>query len=75
MSAGKARAAINVARAAIHGYADELDRRTQRGEDFSPSDDPVVTMDLVWTISMLAKAVDALQITLGSSTVALSNPI
>ena len=75
VAAGKARAAINAARAAIHGYADELDRRTLRGEDFSPSDDPVVTMDLVWTISMLAQAIDSLQITLGSSTVSLTNPI
>lgn len=75
VAAGKARAAINVARATIHGYADELDRRTLRGEDFVPPDEPVITMDLIWAINMLAQAIDALQMTLGSSTVALSNPI
>jgi alkylation response protein AidB-like acyl-CoA dehydrogenase len=75
VTAGKARAALNVARATIHGYADELDRRALRGEDFVPADDPVITMDLIYAITMLAQTIDALQIALGSSTVALTNPI
>jgi alkylation response protein AidB-like acyl-CoA dehydrogenase len=75
VTVGKARAAINVARATINGYADELDRRALRGEDFAPSEEPVITMDLIFAITMLAEAIDALQITLGASTVALSNPI
>lgn len=75
VTAGKARAAINVARATIHGYADELDRRALRGEDFIPPEEPPITMDLIWAINMLAQAIDAMQIALGSSTVALSNPI
>jgi alkylation response protein AidB-like acyl-CoA dehydrogenase len=75
VTAGKARAAINVARATIYGYADELDRRALRGEDFAPTDEPVVTMDLIFAITLLAEAIDSLQIALGSSTAALSNPI
>ncbi|TMR12776.1 oxidoreductase [Nonomuraea turkmeniaca] len=75
VTAGKARAAINVARATIHQYADELDRRALRDEDFTPFDEPKITMDLVFTIHMLAQAIDALQLALGSSTVDLANPI
>jgi alkylation response protein AidB-like acyl-CoA dehydrogenase len=75
VTVGKARAAINVARATIYGYADELDRRALRGEDFAPPDEPVVTMDLIYAITMLAQAIDSLQVALGSSTAALSNPI
>lgn len=75
VTAGKARAVINIARTTIYGYADELDRRALRDEDFAPPDEPVITMDLIYVITMLAQAVDALQIALGSSTVVLSNPI
>lgn len=75
VTAGKARAALNVARATIHGHADEVDRRALRGEDFTMSDEPPVTMDLIYAISMLAQTIDSLQIALGSSTVALTNPI
>jgi alkylation response protein AidB-like acyl-CoA dehydrogenase len=75
VTAGKARAAINVARATIYGYADELDRRALRGEDFAPPDEPVVTMDLIFAITMLAQAIDSLQVALGSSTASLQNPI
>jgi alkylation response protein AidB-like acyl-CoA dehydrogenase len=75
VTAGKARAAINVARATIYGYADELDRRALRGEDFAPPDEPVVTMDLIFAITMLAQAIDSLQVALGSSTASLLNPI
>jgi len=75
VTAGKARAVINIARTTIYGYADELDRRALRDEDFVPSDEPVMTMDLIYVITMLAQTVDALQIALGSSTVALANPI
>jgi alkylation response protein AidB-like acyl-CoA dehydrogenase len=75
VTAGKARAAINVARATIYGYADELDRRALRGEDFTPPDEPAITMDLIYAITMLAQAIDSLQIALGSSTASLQNPI
>ena len=75
VTAGKARAALNVARSTIYGYADEVDRRALAGEDFIPPDEPVITMDLIWVITMLAQTIDALQIALGSSTIALSNPI
>jgi alkylation response protein AidB-like acyl-CoA dehydrogenase len=75
VTAGKARAAVNVARTTIYGYADELDRRALRGEDFAMPDEPAVTMDLIFAITMLAQAIDSLQMALGSSTVALTNPI
>ena len=75
VTAGKARAAVNVARATIYGHADELDRRALRGQDFAPPDEPVVTMDLVFAITMLAEAIDSLQVALGSSTASLENPI
>ncbi|WP_321838808.1 acyl-CoA dehydrogenase family protein [Paraburkholderia bannensis] len=73
--AGKARAAINVARRTIYGYADELDRRALNDEDFDREDEPVISMDLIYVINLLAQAVDSLQLALGSSTIALSNPI
>jgi alkylation response protein AidB-like acyl-CoA dehydrogenase len=75
VTVGKARAAVNVARATIYGHADELDRRALRGEDFAPPDEPVVTMDLVFAITMLEQAIDSLQVALGSSTASLENPI
>lgn len=75
VTAGKARAAINVARTTIYGYADELDRRALRGEDFTPPDEPVVTMDLIYAITMLAQTIESLQVALGSSTASLQNPI
>jgi alkylation response protein AidB-like acyl-CoA dehydrogenase len=75
VTAGKARAALNVARRTIYGYADEVDRRALVGEDFIPPDEPVITMDLIYAITMLAQTIDALQIALGSSTVVLTNPI
>ncbi|WP_321927476.1 acyl-CoA dehydrogenase family protein [Paraburkholderia guartelaensis] len=73
--AGKARAAINVARRTIQGYAEDMDRRALNDEDFDRQDEPVITMDLIYVINLLAKAIDSLQLALGSSTIALSNPI
>jgi alkylation response protein AidB-like acyl-CoA dehydrogenase len=75
VAAGKARAMMNVARATIHKYADELDRRALRDEDFSPAEEHPITMDLVYAITLCADAIDTLQIALGSSTVSLKNPI
>lgn len=75
VAAGKARAAINVARTTIHAYADEVDRRALAGLDHSPAEEPAAVMDLVFVINLLAEAIDLLQMTLGSSTISLSNPI
>lgn len=73
--AGKARAAINAAEAVIWRHADEIDRRALAGKDFLPPDEPEITMDLVHQIHECLRAVDGLQLALGSSTVSLRNPI
>lgn len=73
--AGKARAIVNAAEAMVYRHADEVDRRALAGEDFLPPDEPEITMDLVHQIHECVKAVDGLQLALGSSTVSLSNPI
>jgi alkylation response protein AidB-like acyl-CoA dehydrogenase len=74
-AAGKARAAINAADAVILRHADEVDRRALAGEDFVPSDEPEVTMDLVHQIHQCLATIDGLLLALGSSTVSLNNPI
>ncbi|WP_191488159.1 oxidoreductase [Pseudomonas sp. FEN] len=73
--AGKARAVTNAAEAVIYRHADEVDRRAMAGEDFSPPDEPEITMDLVHQIHECLRTIDGLQLALGSSTVSLSNPI
>jgi len=73
--AGKARATINAADAVIFRHADEIDRRALAGEDFVPSDEPEVSMDLVHLIHECLRTIDGLQLALGSSTVNLNNPI
>jgi alkylation response protein AidB-like acyl-CoA dehydrogenase len=73
--AGKARAAINAADAVILRHADEIDRRALAGEDFVPSDEPEITMDLVHQIHQCLGTIDGLLLALGSSAVSLSNPI
>lgn len=73
--AGRVNAMINAAEALIHGVADEVDRRAAGGEDFEPREEALNTMNLVFAARLCADAIDAMQICLGSSTVALKNPI
>jgi alkylation response protein AidB-like acyl-CoA dehydrogenase len=73
--AGKARAVINAANAVLWRHADEIDRRALAGEDFFPGDEPEITMDLVHQIHECLRVVDSLLLALGSSAVALSNPL
>jgi alkylation response protein AidB-like acyl-CoA dehydrogenase len=73
--AGKARAVINSAEAVLYRHADEIDRRAIAGEDFLPTDEPEITMDLVHQIHECLKTIDGLQLALGSSTVSVTNPI
>ena len=73
--AGKARAVINAANAVLWRHADEIDRRALAGEDFLPWDEPEITMDLVHQIHECLRVVDGLLLALGSSAVALSNPL
>lgn len=73
--AGKSRAVINAADAVISRYADEVDRRALADEDFLPSEEPEITMDLVHHIHECLRVVDGLLLALGSSAVALKNPL
>lgn len=73
--AGKARAVINGANAALWRHADEIDRRALAQEAFFPWDEPEITMDLVHQIHECLRAVDGLMLALGSSAVVLSNPL
>lgn len=75
VTAGKVRAMISVAGAAIERVANEVDWRSAAGEDFSDIEAPDRHMDLTFAIRLCAEAVDAIQIALGSSTVSLRNPV
>ncbi|WP_330351241.1 acyl-CoA dehydrogenase family protein [Streptomyces sp. NBC_00582] len=75
VSAGTARAMVNIAEAVILRHADEVDRRALAGEDFTAAEESEITMDLVYAVRLCADAVDRLQLALGSSTVSLNNPI
>jgi alkylation response protein AidB-like acyl-CoA dehydrogenase len=73
--AGKARAMINNAGRLMRAHADEIDRRSLAGEDFSAPEESEMTMDLVYATKLCEDAINSLQIAIGSSTAALSNPI
>ena len=73
--AGKARAVINAADAVLCRHMDEADRRALAGEDYLPFEEPEITMDLVHLIHQCLHTVDGLLLALGSSAVALSNPL
>lgn len=74
-TAGRVRAAISVAGAAIERIAEEVDTRSALGNDFGEDEVPHRHMDIAFAIRMLAGAVDDIQVALGSSTVSLRNPI
>ncbi|MGW0460774.1 acyl-CoA dehydrogenase family protein [Streptomyces tendae] len=75
VAAGKARAMVNAARAVIMNCADEVDRHCAEDIDFTHSEETEAQMDLVYATRLCAEAIDLVQHTLGSSTVALSNPV
>ncbi|WP_327347581.1 oxidoreductase [Streptomyces europaeiscabiei] len=75
VAAGTARAMINAAEATILGHADEVDRRALAGIEFTGAEESEITMDLVHAVRLCAEAIDRLQLSLGSSTVSLKNPI
>lgn len=75
VTAGTVRAMINLAQAAIERHADEVDRRSLNGEDFTEAEASEGHMDLIYAIRLCADATDMVQKSLGSSTVALKNPI
>ncbi|OIJ62846.1 acyl-CoA dehydrogenase family protein [Streptomyces mangrovisoli] len=75
VAVGTARAMVNLAGNTILRHADEVDRRALAGTDFTPDEESEITMDLVYAVRLCADAIDRLQLTLGSSTVALKNPV
>ncbi|MFD4606006.1 acyl-CoA dehydrogenase family protein [Streptomyces sp. NPDC058464] len=75
ITAAKAQAAVNAAQAVIERHADEVDRLALAGDDITSEQMSEMTMDLVHAVQQCADAIDLLQVTLGSSTVGLGNPI
>jgi alkylation response protein AidB-like acyl-CoA dehydrogenase len=75
VAAGKARAMINIAGTLMRAHADEVDRRALSGEDFTAPEESEMTMDLVYATRLCEEAINSLQVAIGSSTVALTNPI
>lgn len=75
LTGGKARTMTNVAAAAIHRHADEVDHRAARGESFAPDEAAELMTDLAYAARMCADAIDMMQLAVGSSTVSRQNPI
>ncbi|WP_192938570.1 acyl-CoA dehydrogenase family protein [Pseudomonas putida] len=75
ISAGKGRAAIDVARASIEHAANGIDRLSEAGMDLSPPEATRLHMELVYAIQLCADAIAELEAALGSSAFALSNPV
>jgi alkylation response protein AidB-like acyl-CoA dehydrogenase len=75
VAAGKALAMIKVAAAVIEGCADQVDARTAAGLDFTHEEDSEISLSLAYVVGLCEDAISLLQKTLGSSTMALSNPI
>jgi len=73
--AGRVHAMVKVAEAVILQTADEVDARTLRGNDFSPSEESLATMSLVYAANLCGEAIDEMQLCIGSSTASLRNPI
>jgi len=66
---------IKVAQATIEGCADQVDARTAAGLDFTHDEDSETSLSLAYVASLCEDAISLLQKTLGSSTMALTNPI
>jgi len=75
VAAGKARAMINAAQALIFARADYIDRKAIAGEGFEPAEEAEIMMDFVHAGNVCGAAIDLIQLTLGSATVSLKNPI
>ena len=75
VTAGKARAMINLAGTVMRRHADEVDRRARLGQDFEAPEESEMTMDLVYATRLCEDAINSLQVAIGSSTIALKNPI
>jgi alkylation response protein AidB-like acyl-CoA dehydrogenase len=75
VAAAKARAMISAAQALIFSRADQLDYYGHLGQAITPAEDSEFMMDFAYAGSLCGQAIDMLQLAIGSSTVAESNPI
>ncbi len=75
VAAGKTHAMINAAECLLFGRADYIDRKAQAREPFTAAEESAIMMDLVHAGNVCGAAIDTLQLTLGSSTVSVHNPI
>ncbi|WP_245608074.1 acyl-CoA dehydrogenase family protein [Streptomyces hokutonensis] len=75
VAAGRAQAMIVLAGSTIERYADQVDARTQAGLEFTDEEESEISLALAYAANLCEDAINLLQKTLGSSTIALSNPI
>lgn len=75
VAAGRAHAMIVLAGSTIERFADQVDARTDAGLEFSDDEESQISLALAYAANVCEDAINLLQKTLGSSTIALSNPI
>ncbi|MCC9173682.1 acyl-CoA dehydrogenase family protein [Arthrobacter sp. zg-Y179] len=75
VAAGKAKALLGVAGATVLQYADEIDHLAVRGEDYTGDEEAQGCTDLAFAGQLAKDAIDLLLRILGSSGMALSNPL
>lgn len=75
VTAGRARAMVDIAKLTIFGAADENDAKALEGSDFDQLEDTRLNAACSYAIRMATDAIDMIQLALGSSTVSLKNPV
>jgi alkylation response protein AidB-like acyl-CoA dehydrogenase len=75
VAAGRAQAMIVLAASTIERFADQVDARTAAGLEFDDDEESEISLALAYAANLCENAINLLQKTLGSSTIALSNPI
>lgn len=75
VAAGKAKAKINLARATLMQYADEVDHLATIGEDYTAEEEAQGSMDLAYAGELCQDAINLCVRILGSSVMTLSNPL
>lgn len=75
VAAGKARALINVAKATLVQYADQIDDLATQGLDFTADEEAQGSMDLAYAGALCQDAINLCVRILGSSVMTLSNPL
>lgn len=75
MTAAKARAMISGAQALLFSRAEQLDRMGSAGLEVSPALEGELMMDFSHAGNICGRAIDLLQLAVGSATIAAQNPI